>query len=87
MPLKYPVSYFAVVTDADGKILSRSEHELKVSFDNHQTTKVSKVRLLEVVPSKKDVILYVGFNLDEQQFHLLQDERSKHIQIEKREAK
>ncbi len=78
-PLKHTVSYFVVVTDNKGNILSRSDHDLEISFEGQQTTKVSHIRLLETVPAKKEVSLYVGFNLDEKQFRLLQDKRTMKI--------
>lgn len=76
-PHKFNVSYFVVVMENTGHILSRSDHELPIAFEEKQTTTVNFVRLKETVPSQKDVTLYVGFNLDEDQVKLLEEERRK----------
>ncbi len=72
-------SYFVAVVDNTGNVLSRSNHDLEVAFEEKQTTKVSFVRLEEKVPVNKEVTIYIGFNLDESQVKFLLKERNKHI--------
>jgi hypothetical protein len=72
-------SYFVAVIDNAGRVLSRSNHDLEVTFEEKQTTKVSFVRLEERVPTDKEVTVYIGFNLDEAQLELSRKEREKNI--------
>ncbi len=72
-------SYFVAVVDKAGNVLSRSDHDLKVNFEEKQTTKVDFVRLQERMPANKEVSVYVGFNLDEKQLDFLRKEREKKL--------
>ncbi len=72
-------SYFVAVIDNAGNVLSRSNHDLEVIFEEKQTTKVSFVRLEEKVPVNKEVTIYIGFNLDEAQLELSRKEREKNV--------
>jgi len=74
-PMKIKSSYFVAVVDGAGNVLSRTNHDLDVEFEEKQTTKVTFLRLQEKVPSEKELAVYVGFNLDETQFDFLQKER------------
>lgn len=76
-PLTIKPSYFVAVVDDRGNILSRSDHELEISFEKLQTTKVSFFKVEEVIPAHKKAALYVGFNLDETQIDWLKKEREK----------
>lgn len=79
-PLTMKISYFVALIDTDGKVLSRSNHDLEVAFSEKQTTKVTFVQIKESIPSNKRASLYVGFNLDENQLELLRKERSKNVE-------
>lgn len=72
-------SYFIAVMDKEGNILSRSDHELDLVFEENQTTKVSFISVEEQVPVQKEVTIYVGFNLDKAQVEQLQREREKSL--------
>ena len=72
-------SYFVAVVDNAGHVLSRSNHDLEVVFQEKQTTKVNFIRLQEKVPSYKEVTIYVGFNLEEAQLDSLRKERNKNV--------
>jgi len=74
-PLKLRPSYFVAVIDTAGNVISRSNHEFDVNFEEKQTTKVSYQYLQEKVPVGKEVILYVGFNLDRAEVEFLRSER------------
>jgi hypothetical protein len=76
-PLTLKPSYFVAVVDHNGTILSRSNHEIEITFEEKQTTKVNFQRLQETVPVGKEVTLYVGFNLEEAQFNFLSQAREK----------
>jgi hypothetical protein len=66
-PLQLSPSYFVAVIDTNGTILSRTNHEIAITFEEKQTTKVAMERIQEKIPVNKDVTVYVGFNLDEAQ--------------------
>lgn len=68
-------SYFVAIVDKVGNVLSRSDHDIEVTFEEKQTTKVSFLNVEEVVPAHKEVAIYVGFNLEEEQLQRLQKER------------
>jgi hypothetical protein len=70
-------SYFVAVVDNAGNVLSQSNHDLEVTFEDMQTTKVTFVRMRERTPVDKEVTVYIGFNLDEPQFERLQKERER----------
>jgi len=76
-PLTIKPSYFVAVVDDIGNILSRSDHELEISFEKMQTTKVSFFKVEEIIPVHKKAALYIGFNLDESQVAWLKKEREK----------
>lgn len=76
-PLTLKLSYFVAVIDKTGKLLSRSNHNLNVVFEENQTTKVNFEHLRETVPAEKDATIYVGFNLDDGQVEFLRKEREK----------
>lgn len=76
-PLKISPSYFVAVIDQEGNILSRTNHEVAVNFEEKQTTKVTMERIQEKIPVGKDVTVYVGFNLDETQVDLLKKMRER----------
>ena len=76
-PMKVKPSYFVAVVNKAGNILSRTNHDLDVTFAEKQTTKVDFQRLQEIVPLGEEVTVYVGFNLDESQLNYLQKERDK----------
>lgn len=80
-PAKIRPSYFVAVVNKAGEILSRTNHDLDVTFEDKQTTKVSFQRLQENVPSGEEVAVYVGFNLEEAQLNFLQKERDKKVRI------
>lgn len=77
MPLTIQTSYFVAVIDDEGTVLSRSDHDVEISFASDQTTKVSFIQVQEKIPTHKKAAIYVGFNLDESQFEQLQRERKK----------
>lgn len=79
VPMTIKPSYFVAVVDNAGNVLFRSNHNLEVTFEEKQTTKVNFIPLREKVPSHKDVSVYVGFNLDENQLNLLRKERNKNV--------
>jgi hypothetical protein len=74
-PMTIKPSYFVAVVDGKGNVVSRSDHDIEITFDEKQTTKVSFIRLQETIPSGQDAAIYVGFNLDEAQFERLKKER------------
>ena len=76
-PLTIKPSYFVAVVDEEGNILSRSDHELEITFAKQQTTKVSFLKIEEVIPVQKKASIYVGFNLDENQIAWLKKDREK----------
>jgi len=76
VPVTITPSYFVAVVDARGNVLSRSDHEVELVFQDKQQTTVSFQRLLEVVPYP-DAMVYTGFNLTEKQHRFLQKERQK----------
>lgn len=76
-PLTFQTSYFVAVVDEEGTILSRSDHDLEITFASDQTTKVNFIQMQEKIPTQKKAAVYVGFNLDESQFEQLQKERQK----------
>lgn len=76
-PLKISPSYFVAVIDQEGNILSRTNHEVAVSFEEKQTTKVTMERIQEKIPAGRDVTVYVGFNLDEGQAEYFRKVREK----------
>ncbi|MBS0271384.1 MAG: hypothetical protein JSR85_01905 [Proteobacteria bacterium] len=78
-PMTIKPSYFIAVMDKEGNILSRSDHELEIVFEENQTTKVSFISVEEQVPAQKDVTIYVGFNLGKAQIQQLQKEREKSL--------
>ena len=70
------VSYYVAVIENDTfKILSRSNHDLKVKFNKGQATKVMFEHLTQKFPKGKSVSLYVGFNLNTEQLNSLRKER------------
>ncbi|MBY0272498.1 MAG: hypothetical protein K2X02_03675 [Alphaproteobacteria bacterium] len=77
MPLTVQTSYFVAVIDEKGTVLSRSDHDLEITFASDQTTKVNFIQVQEKIPTQKKAAIYVGFNLDEFQFEQLQKERNK----------
>lgn len=77
IPLTIKPSYFVAVIDDQGRILSRTDHTVEVTFTENQTTKVSFEHLEEKVPFQKGVSLYIGFNLDKSQLDYLKQEREK----------
>ncbi len=76
-------SYFVAVIDNAGTVLSRSNHDLPVLFEEKQTTKVSFIHLEEKIPVDKEVAVYIGFNLDETQLEFLRKERNKNVYDQK----
>ncbi|MDK3160068.1 hypothetical protein QPK87_26400 [Kamptonema cortianum] len=76
-PLTLQTSYFVAVVDEEGAVLSRSDHDLEITFASDQTTKVNFIQMQEKIPTQKKAAVYVGFNLDESQFEQLQNERQK----------
>lgn len=76
-PLKISPSYFVAGIDQEGNILSRTNHEVAVNFEEKQTTKVTMERIQEKIPAGKNVTIYVGFNLEEAQVDLLRRMREK----------
>lgn len=72
-------SYFVAVIDNAGNVLSRSNHDLEIAFEEMQTTKVSFVRLRERTPLNKEVTVYIGFNLDKAQLERLEKERDRNV--------
>ena len=78
VPVTITPSYFVAVVDARGNVLSRSDHEVELVFQDKKQTSVSFQRLLEVVPSP-DALVYIGFNLNEEQHRFLQKERQKKV--------
>ncbi len=77
--LKLRPSFFVAVVDEKGNILSRTNHNLDVTFEEKQTTHVNFVQIQENVPTRKEVAIYVGFNLDETQHNFFQKERLKKL--------
>jgi hypothetical protein len=77
MSVAVQTSYFVAVVDEDGTVLTRSDHDLEITFASDQTTKVNFVQVQEKIPTQKKAAIYVGFNLDESQFEQLQKERNK----------
>ena len=75
LPVAVQTSYFVAVVDEEGTVLSRSDHDLEITFASDQTTKVNFVQVQEKIPTQKKAAIYVGFNLDESQFEQLQKER------------
>jgi hypothetical protein len=80
IPSTIKPSYFVAVIDDQGKILSRTDHTIEVTFTENQTTKVSFERIEEQIPFQKGVSLYIGFNLDKSQLEYLQKERERRAQ-------
>ncbi|MBY0500808.1 MAG: hypothetical protein K2P93_02250 [Alphaproteobacteria bacterium] len=80
IPATIKPSYFVAVIDDQGKILSRTDHTVEVTFIENQTTKVSFEHLEERIPFQKGVSLYIGFNLDNSQLEYLKQEREKRSQ-------
>ncbi|HUX78381.1 MAG TPA: hypothetical protein VMW10_01340 [Alphaproteobacteria bacterium] len=78
-PMTIKTSYFVAVIDKAGNVLSRSNHDLVVKFEEKQTTKVNFVQLEERVPLGKEASIYIGFNLDETQRDFLGKERNKNV--------
>lgn len=78
-PLALHSSYFVAVVDQEGNVLSRTHHDLDVTFEAKQTTAVTFERLQEKIPYGKEVAVYVGFNLDPRQLGFLQRERARKI--------
>lgn len=78
VPVTLTPSYFVAVIDAQGNMLSRSDHEVELAFQDKKQTTVTFQRLLEVVPSP-DASVYVGFNLNEKQHRFLQKDRQKKV--------
>ncbi|MBL8676243.1 MAG: hypothetical protein JNJ47_02290 [Alphaproteobacteria bacterium] len=77
MPLTVQTSYFVAVVDEEGRVLSRTDHDLEITFARDQNTKVNFIQVQEKIPTSKKAGIYVGFNLDESQFQKLQKERKK----------
>ena len=75
MPLTVQTSYFVAVVDEEGTILSRSDHDVEITFTNDQAIKVNFIQVQEKIPAPKKASIYVGFNLEESQFEQLQKER------------
>lgn len=69
-------SYFIAVVDGKGGLLSQTNHKVDLFFEEKKPSTVSFQHLLEVVPSS-DAIVYIGFNLNEDQLRFLQEERHK----------
>lgn len=76
-PLKFNTSYFVAVIDDEGKIFSRTDHDLSLKFEEHQTTKIVFENLKEKFPCDRNLSLYVGFNLDDAQLAYFEKERHK----------
>lgn len=74
-PLTLRSSYFVAVVDQDGNVLSRTPHDLDVTFEEKQTIVVNFEHLQEKIPYGKDIAVYVGFNLEPSQLDFLQRER------------
>lgn len=72
-------SYFVAVVDEAGNILSRTDHDLIVVFEEKQMTKVSFEQLQERIPMGKAATVYVGFNIDQPQFEFLSKERERKV--------
>lgn len=77
-PVTIAPSYFVAVVDARGNLLSRTDHEVELVFQDKKQTAVSFQRLLETIPSP-DATVYIGFNLKEAQLTFLQKERHKKV--------
>lgn len=67
------------VIDKMGNVVSRTNHDIEINFEEKQTTKVSFENIQETVPMAEEFTVYVGFNLDEAQLHVLQKEREKKL--------
>lgn len=77
-PLKISPSYFvAVIDNKNSTVLSRTNHEIAIAFEEKQTTKVTMERIQEKIPMDKDVTVYVGFNLNEKQVEYFRKAREK----------
>ncbi len=77
-PVTISPSYFVAVVDALGNLLSRTDHEVELAFEDKKQMAVSFQRLLETIPSP-DATVYIGFNLNEEQHRFLQKERHKKV--------
>jgi len=77
-PIAISPSYFVAVVDAKGGLISLSNHEVELVFEDRQQTTVSFQRLLETIPSPEATV-YIGFNLNEEQCRFLQKERHKKV--------
>ncbi len=75
--VSFTPSYFVAVVEDTGHVLSRSNHDLDITLEENQTTKVSFVRIQETFPPHKHVSVYIGFNLDEAQLKHMRKERDK----------
>ncbi|MBP6952318.1 MAG: hypothetical protein KA112_03985 [Alphaproteobacteria bacterium] len=71
------VPFFIAIVESNGTLLSQSNQELEVLFKENQTTKVNFLNLQERIPAHKEVVVYAGFNLNEEQLNLLEKEREK----------
>ncbi|MBY0292360.1 MAG: hypothetical protein K2W92_03640 [Alphaproteobacteria bacterium] len=71
------VPYFIAIVDSNGTLLSQSNQDLEILFKENQTTKVNFLNLQERIPAHKEVAVYAGFNLNEEQLNFLEKEREK----------
>lgn len=76
-PFTLTTSYFVAVINPQGIILSRTDHDVEFVFKEKETTAVNFQNLIETVPSQ-DMIVYIGFNLDEHQHAFLKRNREKY---------
>lgn len=77
--MTFTPSYFVAVIDKEGNVISRSDHDIEITFEEKQTTKVSFINVEETVSTSKEGSIYVGFNLEEGQLQRLQKEREKNF--------